>query len=209
MLPDAEYCRISHFFTGQGLPTGGAVVYCVHIDAPQAVEVTAQDAHDNFGTTVVPWLCEDITLTSTLCKEGPDDTGGSAYISNPDYTGTEPDPSSPPGTAALVIKNTAGGGRRGKGRMFVPGLADAVVEDGGLLQSAFQLNLLGGLEDWQTAMAASGIPLYLEHGPETVWRLVGGQPRRIPVAGAVPDPTAITTLSLTNQVGTQRRRNRR
>jgi len=209
MLPSDEYFRVSHFFTGEGVPTGAAVVYCVRNTGILDLAGVAAVAHDRFNDEITPWLCEDVTMGETLCKQGPDDTGPSVLVSAPTATGTEPDPSSPPGTAALVTKGTASGGRRGRGRMYLPGLADAVVEDGGTLQTAFLGNLQGGVQAWHDELDTAGIPLHLEHGPATEWVLVNGQPRRIPVAGSVPAPSPVLSVSVATQTATQRRRNRR
>jgi hypothetical protein len=209
MLPSDQFCRISHSFTGVGAPTGAAVVYCVRVGSSQPVLETAEVCHESFGTLVVNLLSSDVTLSETLAKEGPDNTGASALVTSPPYPGTSGSNSGAPQSALLVQKNTVLGGRRGRGRMYLPGLDESVVLEGGVVESSYLTAMQAALDAFYDDLGSSALTLALEHGPETTWVLVGGQPRRVPVAGAVPDPTDITSLVLTSRIGTQRRRNRR
>lgn len=209
MLPDNEFVRISHFWTGAGAPTGMAVVYCARVVSAQPVVETAQVAHDHFGGTIAELLSTDVTMGETLVKEGPDETGGSASVTDPPYPGTSGSNSGAPQSALLITKNTALGGRRGRGRMFVGGLDESVVLESGIVESSYLTAMQAAIDTFVDAMGTSGLVLALEHGPATVWSLATGQPRRIPVAGPVADPTDCTTWVLSNRIGTQRRRMRR
>lgn len=102
----------------------------------------------------------------------------------------------PQNTALLARKSTALGGRRGRGRMFIPGVRQQEVSSAGVVSttyvSAWNVNLaaisVGGTT--HTAFGFLGqVQLLHETGSQT--------------------PTEVTDLSMQNIVATQRRRLRR
>ena len=97
---------------------------------------------------------------------------------------------SPPNTAMLVKKGTSRGGRKGRGRMFVPGLpADYVADTGflagvqGVLNDQFNTLMTGLKTDLNDAEL---VLLHSEPGDG--------------------DPDVITSFTVDNMVATQRRR---
>lgn len=98
----------------------------------------------------------------------------------------------PPNCAMLIKKQTARGGRMGRGRMFCPPfmLAESDINDSGAVDIA---DLGGQVTLWNsfyTALAASDVIPHLLHSD-----------------GSTPD--AITAFSFQGQIATQRRRLRR
>lgn len=96
-------------------------------------------------------------------------------------------------TAALIHKRSARGGRRGRGRLFIPWcLEDTYVDEAGAINMALHGNALQTvLNTWRTAMVSAAIPMVLLHRP-------GLSPTGI--------PDNVTALALDPIVGTQRRR---
>jgi len=101
--------------------------------------------------------------------------------------------SAPPvNCAVLVRKSTAMGGRKGRGRMFLPaGLApEGTVDAAGVLQSGTVTGLQGRLNTFRTTMATEGLPLYLLHDDPAI------------------TPNEITSFGVQSKMATQRRRMR-
>jgi len=96
----------------------------------------------------------------------------------------------PCNTAWLISRGTAGGGRRGKGRFYMPGVTEAsVLNDGtygGTVQDAWASNLLAFVTD--TAALDPTVTPVLFH------------------QSAPFDPTPITAFVLKNLISEQRRR---
>jgi hypothetical protein len=104
------------------------------------------------------------------------------------------------GQALLVHKRTNRGGRRGRGRMYIPWvLQDNVVGETGVILPATVTAFNTVVEAFRTAIAASGYfdGLYLLHSPSGP-----GVVNPTPTGS----PNAITSLSVDTIIGTQRRR---
>lgn len=106
--------------------------------------------------------------------------------------GTQSGAALPPNCAMLVKKVTARGGRKGRGRMFVPPIAtpESNVDTLGLMSSATVTTIQAAWSSAINAEIASDYPPRLLH--ETL----------------VDTPDAITGLIVSGQIATQRRRMR-
>jgi hypothetical protein len=98
----------------------------------------------------------------------------------------------PPNCAMLIKKNTALGGRHGRGRLFVPpfNLREEYTDNAGYLTPAVQASQQAAWSLFLEALDTNAL------GP----RLFHTDP--------VALPTTITSLQVTSQLGTQRRRMR-
>lgn len=108
-----------------------------------------------------------------------------------DVVGTVNSDSPPSNTAVIVKKVTAAGGRKNRGRMFVPpaGLGEASIDSSGFYGSGTQAAFQALYTTAIVAMVAADLAPFLFHSDAT-------------------DPTPITALSVESQVATQRRRMR-
>lgn len=102
----------------------------------------------------------------------------------------------PNNTAVLVRKQTALGGRRNRGRMFIPpfNLSELNVNGAGVLASSFQTGMAGALNDLEAELTDAAGPfesLALFH------------------SSAPFDATVVSNLVLQTRVATQRERMRR
>lgn len=130
------------------------------------------------------------TLTGVLVKFGPDATGPSSQVAAT-VPGTVNDPASPAGVAVLIRKNTALGGRRGRGRIYFPGIWDGAVSAGGTVASGTVDAIQLAINSWNNELRIGlGGDLVLLHADLTT-------------------PTVISSFSVQSTVATQRRRQRR
>lgn len=202
------FAEVTLHWTGLGAPNGADVVFGVQNQADQPAGDIVGDAGSAFiAANLDDRLADDVSITLIKVKLGPDETGASAEaaVSIP---GTQGATSVTPAVSALAKKGTAIGGRRGRGRMYFPGVSDTTFDDSGIMNGA-------AVTAWNTALAAflteldsRDIPMVLLHSPATIWQLQNGQPRRVPTGDAVPAPYLVTTLTIDGRAGTQRRRQR-
>lgn len=208
-LDIAGFARVTMTWTGAGAPSGASVVWCVSNTTDLAPMQIGQAFETIWGTSGMDdQQTNDVVLSSVLVKLSPDETGASG-LESANVPGTQNVTSMPPNVSFLVHKNTADGGRRGRGRAFIPGVPEASVDDSGVVAGAVITAISSALTSFRTTLEASDLPLFLEHDRSYTWIIDGGQPRRVPSGPAAPVPTPITTLSLDSRVATQRRRLRR
>ena len=125
------YAQISHFLGGDALPTGGAVTYGVDLDGTLDTPAqVAESCHLDFASAIMPVISLNCEMTGTLCKFGPDATGASGEFSQVD-AGSVVDSADAPNVALLCQKQTALGGREGRGRFYMPGVGESSVQVGG------------------------------------------------------------------------------
>lgn len=209
MTIPAGFAQCEVRFGGMNAPTGASVIFGVRLDDPLDIPAAVCNFVRNaWAANLLDNQTDDISLVAVRTKFGPDDTGPFAEVAFND-PGTVVATATPPNTAYLVTKGTAVGGRRGKGRMFVPGLPEVSVDDSGTITQPSLGTIQGRFDGFLGDLATASIPMVLLHEPATVWTLVNGQPRRVPLPGPVPSPDEVTSLNVAARVGTQRRRLRR
>jgi hypothetical protein len=202
-LPDG-FAQASLKFKGTALRYPGACVIGLNVDeAGSTPENTAAVIAGAWATSFEDVQSSGVTLESILVKFGPIETGPSAEVVYNDVGGSASSSSSPQ-VSCLIRKNSLMGGKRGKGRMYIPGIPEGVVDPDGTIISAT-------LSLWQTAAnafyssLATGLrPMYLLHRtrePGTTKPTDPGSP--------APIPSLVTSLSAQSVVATQRRRLRR
>lgn len=131
----------------------------------------------------------DCVLANLLVKEGPNATGPS--IDFPvNVGGTLTGEASPPNTAWLIQKQTALGGRAGRGRVYFPGINEVSVDPGGVLDSVALGNAQGFWDDFHMDLTAANLDPVLLHG----------------VGSPIAVPTPILQFAVDSKVATQRRR---
>lgn len=106
--------------------------------------------------------------------------------------GTRAGTSPSPNVAILCSKLTSRGGRRGRGRTYLPwAVSTTDIQESGALISAWVTTVNTALASWKSGLAAASIPMVLLHSE-------GESP-----AGA---PNEVTSMVCSPLVGTQRRR---
>lgn len=187
-IPDG-YGQLSFVHQGAGIEGEAVVTFGFRNDAGQSASLIADGAGTLWIPVVEATCVEQITFTETRCKLGPDATGAFAQsgFNNPGDQGLDP---AAPQLAMLVAKLSALGGRRGRGRSYVPGPPDVLDHDTGLWDAGYVTQVQTAFEDFGAAMSlADWVPVILHEGNTT--------------------PTPITAYAVRSRSGTQRRRNRR
>lgn len=189
MIIPAGFAQITHLFGGVAAPTGAAVVYGVSNTAAGTASDVAGFAHDAFSTTLLPILNDDLTLLTTVCKLGPNATGPSAEHNEP-IGGGNANPAATPAVAYLLHKATGFGGRRGRGRMYLPGVTEANVDFGGEVTGGIVVDLTDAANEMLGLWNTADEDIVVLHGDATA-------------------PYPVFSFSADGMVATQRHRQRR
>jgi len=113
----------------------------------------------------------------------------------------------PRNSAALVQKGTALGGRKHRGRMYLPGMVEeAQTDQAGNMTATHRQAIQTAFDTFRSASTDTGLTFVVLHSDE---QITGYNPNTgKPVYGPVtpPPPTPITSFVVATKVGTQRRR---
>lgn len=195
MLIPTGYGQLNLIFTGDTVPTGAQVTLGFENVADEASPTAIlsefatilEGCTDLWATTQANVKCSQL-----LVKLGPNATGPSATLSV-DFDGTYSSTDASPAVCYLIRKNTAMGGRQGRGRIYWPGVPLQDVDLGGVLES----NLVTGQNSgWTEFFVESTTAQY----PPVLLRAE---------ASPINTPEPITGFSCQSVVATQRRRQRR
>jgi hypothetical protein len=175
------------------------VVTCGHeIDTASGASAasSANALFDNFADTILPnmnaqyvleyvatYAGNDGPTIVTISTVDPVPGGGSAAIV-------------PQNTAYLIRKRTDLAGRRGRGRMYLPSVAEQNVDAVGIVAPSTVTSLQAAFDAWMLELTDTiGNELY---PPVILHRSEG--------IGEEPPPTPVVTFVVENRVATQRRR---
>lgn len=144
------------------------------------------------GSSFQARLDSNVVMASCTVRVGQD--GGEPLVGQDTGTlaGSLTATTLPPNCAVLVHKRTARGGRRGRGRLFIPWYADeGGVNEDGTLTSTILNPMQTALNGWRTALVAASLPPVLLHDTG------------LTTPGA---PDLITSFTVDPVISTQRRR---
>lgn len=190
MIIPTGYAQINLRYSGLDAPLGAENVFGVVVqDFESPAETGARVKLALISSGWKGLFSASLSQDFMLIKHGPNDTGPSALIVGVGV-GTNGSQSEAPGVAALAHKNTGLGGRKGRGRLFIPGVpGSATVQTGQLTSGALTL-YQGVLDDLIPDLATEGADMVLLHGDATT-------------------PTTVTSMTIDGTTATQRRRLRR
>jgi hypothetical protein len=189
----AGFAQVNWHFDGSGLPSKGEITLGLDVsDFLGSGEDIAEAASSEFEATILPQLANTVRLSFTSIKVGPDATGPT-YEHALGAFGSKSGSAAAPNTAALCIKQTAFGGHAGRGRMFLPGIPEGDINEGGTLGGTYLAALQGAVNTFHTGWDGYNLTPVLLHGP--------GSP--------LSTPTPLTGMTVSATVATQRRRLRR
>lgn len=187
------FAQATHFFTGSPVPLGAAITYGVDLGgASPTPESVAEDLHAALGNTVMGQLPASLFLDRTLVKFGPDATGPSGQYTTAIGGSTSGDVA-PPNVTWLVRKNTALGGRAGRGRLYLPGVREELIDNGGIIAATNVTAMQTEFDDFLIAVGAANLNLVVLHQ--------AGSP--------ITEPTPLTSMVVEGRVATQRTRLRK
>ena len=188
------YAQVNMKFTGDAAPTGAQITFGVSVDT-FAGDPTAVGARvsDNWATA----SCDELyvgalTLDEILVKFGPNDDGAFG-VYGVGSTGSGANPSVLVNGALLVRKTTDMGGRKGRGRFFLPGVPDGVCDADGTVHSGYLTSATEDLNSFLDKMATDDLAVVLLHNDPDV----------------DPATTHVTGFQPAAKLATQRRRLRR
>lgn len=200
------YGQVLHSLTlvGDNEPmalTYGVAFATFPLPDPGDAQIVADACHDAFGDTVMVSLSNQYTLTTTELKYQLDAAPGaplSIAIATGNRVGGASTTPLPQNCAYLVHKRTALAGRRGRGRLYLPGPPEVDVSAAGALGSAFVAAWQTVLNTWLTDLngRAEVGSMVLLHSTSTA----------IPDPADLPAPSDVTALTMDPVIATQRRR---
>lgn len=153
-------------------------------DAPSSAELVTW--HSAAMNDIMDIVSSYWTINRIQCQVG---GGGPLVEAALSHTGGGNAASETPQVAWLLRKSTGSGGRANRGRMYIPGVPEALADSAGLL--------IGGAQSDMTAAAAA---LLTVSGP-----IAGG----VVLHANGDTPTEITSIACDSYCATQRRRQRR
>lgn len=186
-------------WTGDGEPMVSTIGLDVS-DAGGDGQSVAEALHVAFGTTLADRLSDPVTFTHATVYMGQDGGGTIPFDSTGDpVPGTADGASLPSNCAYLLRKRTGLGGRRGRGRMYLPGVGEDEADNLGNLPGAWLTTMQDRADDFMAALlddtVGPAIPPVVLHRSEGI--------------GAEPVPTPITVFQMDGKIATQRQRLRR
>jgi hypothetical protein len=137
-------------------------------------------------------LDSSVTLSAIRVSLGTDGTADLVTVLNTSQVGGQVGGNTPPNVAVLVHKSTSRGGRRGRGRMYLPWcLQTSTVDEAGQIGASTLTALNAAMLAWKIALTAANTPMVLLHGPGRT---------------GIPAPDPVLSLSCDRLIATQRRR---
>lgn len=176
------------------------VVTCGH-EIDSASGANAADAADDlflsFNAEIFQSLGHNVYsfvgVTAYIGQDGPTLVVPSTQAAT---TGPATSVSLPQNSSWLIRKRTDLGGRRGRGRMYLPGIAESNVDHAGNINAGNVTFAQAAFDGWYDFLTGGvGARLY---PPVVLHRSEG--------AGVEPAPTPVTMFTVESKIATQRRR---
>nr|CRY97462.1 hypothetical protein [uncultured prokaryote] len=195
------YAHVLLGFGGTACPRGAAITFGVHDEggsefpAAMASEIIAL-----WGTHLDTVTNSLVSLQSCRVKKGPMEDGPFAEVSTTNAGATSGATVSP-NVTYLVRKHTGLGGKMGQGRMYLPGVAEGMVDEAGTLNSGVRSGYETAWQAFWLGLNTGGLPMYLLH---SFGQYMNRKNELVTVAARTP--TIVTSLTVDAKVATQRRR---
>lgn len=168
------------------------VVYGIEISGG-ASELMLEQILDAWSADIMPRLSQSVVLEAGRMYVGQD--GGDALVfeanAEPPTPGGDASTWLAINTAYLIKKNTGLGGRRNRGRMYLPGVPAGTLNDSGNLNPTAMTNLNNAVNNFLVSLkAVTGVEeMVILHA-----------------APSVLAPTVVSSLTPAPKIATQRRR---
>lgn len=152
----------------------------------------------NVASGPVSKLDSGCTIGPVTCYLGTDGSADIVGVDSRTFPGGTSRASIHPGTALLVTKRTARGGRRGKGRMFIPwALSTGEPDEAGIVLTATITAWNTALQLFRAQLSSFSMPMVVLHKPS---------PPGTEHSSTMGAPDLVTSLVASNLVSSQRRR---
>lgn len=184
------FAQCNLFFVGSSVPRNAQIALGIDNNATLGAPALAGVVGGAWVTHIMPLLPEVLTLEGVKAKLGPNATGAESTISYGVPGGDDDAEPMPPNVAILVSKNTATGGIKNKGKIFVPAFPESDSSGGGYLLVARQTAWQTAMDAFLGALDTADSPMVVLHNDATA-------------------PTPVTDLLVQLRLATQKRRLRR
>ncbi len=180
-------------------PEPMALTYGVELVGSGTPQEHVNDAHDAMGDFMSSVIPAEYSLLRTELRFT-DVAGGATTISvaTGDRPGGGAAAALPQNCAYLVHKRTAAPGRRGRGRLFIPGVPEGLTDARGLISAAQVTGMQTALNLLLARYSGDGTT------PLGKWMVVLHTIADLAVPG--PPPNRVTALTCDPTIATQRRR---
>jgi hypothetical protein len=202
-IPDG-FAQVTLGFTGSALNFPAAVVFgvqhdgAVHTPTDVCTEIGAA-----WATTFDAQLYSGVVLSSVHTKFGPSEDGPAAETA-PNNAGGKTGQAMTASACWLIRKNTTLGGKRGKGRMYLPG----PTEDDNTLGTRWETAAVNAMQTaanaFMAALNTGNTPMVVLHRTREPGTIEPGDP-----GSPAPPPSPVQSLTVMGVPATQRRRLRR
>lgn len=194
------YAHVVHSLRFSTDPEPMAITYGVDIDTPTFAGTAndiAEELADAAEAELFPIVSGAVSMVATEVRWQNTALPNPPVIGISSEAATGGDAAStilPQNSAYLVHKRTATGGRGGRGRMYIPGIDEAKVDNLGNITTAALGLWNTALDDWLAAIQATSsvVDMVVLHDSEG--------------AHAGDDPRPVTDLQMDPRIATQRRR---
>lgn len=190
VIPNQNTGLATFVFEGVSVPFGAVCTIGFESSLIPVQQQHADDLATHAGVMHAALSAAGCFLARVEVKAGPNETGGTweAVSGTQGASGNNP---APPNVCHLIRKQSALGGRRGRGRMFWPCIEEATVNHAGDVVAGDVAIRQGIVDNFYDAMLADGMQPVILHDTAAV------------------SPTDITALVYDSRVATQRDRLRR
>lgn len=195
MVIPTGFSQVNLVFGGTGLPFGAQCTFGVANPeelSPSDIGLIVENRADT--EQIMATVASTTTLVGILVKNGPNSTGPSAEVAT-SIPGEDSVGQASPNVAWLFRKETPLGGRRGRGRMYVPGVGETRIDQAGVIAEPTRAAMQTNWRNFFDELTSSNLQPFLLHGESA--------------SGPAAPPTPISTWFLDARVATQRRRLRR
>lgn len=183
------FAQATFFMEGSGAPTGAAVTMGLDPATGLSPATVAASLELIWDTRISPIQIQNVDVTNIRVKFGPNTSGPS--VDRPvTLGGNLVTAQAPPNVALLVQKATGLGGKKGRGRLYLPGIPEVEIDQGGNISGSYFASCQTAWNGFYNDLVAADIPMVLLHTGSS-------------------DPTAVTELVVSALAATQRRRLRR
>lgn len=189
MIIPTGYAQVNFRYSGLAAPLGAENVIGVDNNLDLGPADIAAAAITAWTDNIAALCVNDLTLSSVLVKLGPNETGLSAEVGS-GQTGASGSAGMTPQNALLVHKVSTRGGRKGRGRLYLPGITEGTADESGNIASGTVAIYQAGFDGFLADMDSATLPIVLLHGDST-------------------SPSLVTALTVDARIATQRRRNRK
>lgn len=151
--------ELVHHFDAPG--QSGDIITAIGVSADDLVDIVKQDEYVAIAAELMGNLNSSITMTTidfVIGQDGPDDVVVSKVAGHPGLSGGA---MTPINNSFLLQKRTVDPGRRGRGRMYLPGVSEGSVENDGTLGTGVAAGLATNVEDWLLGWPADWLPVLL------------------------------------------------